>query len=446
MGHGRSTGTSTAWFPVARTTDVGTTPVPVGAGGQAYVVVRLRPGGEVSAFPARCPHRLVPLAAGTVVDGTAAVPVPRVAVRRGRATARTIPSLGADGTSRRRGPTWPCRGRSRSGTAGCGWRPSRTADPVPPRAAVDPARARAGPAGAGGPGVRQPRPVARARLAPGGPLHASCAAAAGCRSGCSAAPGCCAGTATGVVRRAAGLRRPRAARADLAGARPSRPTSRWRCPRHGDRRFVAGWLPPVRSPGPGRSAGRQLPRRDALPVRARGDVRRRRRDRGAAPTTSTRRAGRLHQRRRSSGATTRTTRRSPPGAGRCASAGGPRTSTGRRSSSGCGWSSSTPARSTTILFLLQPEDADSTRIYTCLLLSAGPGQPLPAPATSPRRWRSSRRCWPRTSTCRRTLRSTGLPLVLRDELHVRADRLGVALRRALTDFARRRPPAGRRPA
>src|SRR4051812_20415714 len=60
---------TTAWFPVARTADVGTTPLPVGAGGQSYVVVRLRPGGEVSAFTARCPHRLVPLAAGTVVDG-----------------------------------------------------------------------------------------------------------------------------------------------------------------------------------------------------------------------------------------------------------------------------------------------------------------------------------------------------------------------------------------
>jgi hypothetical protein len=31
--------------------------------------------------------------------------------------------------------------------------------------------------------------------------------------------------------------------------------------------------------------------------------------------------------------------------------------------------------------------------------------------------------------------SDGLPLVLRDELHVRSDRLGVALRRALADFA-----------
>src|SRR5690349_10461761 len=58
-----------AWFPVSRAADVGTTPVPVGADGQSYVVVRLRPGGEVSAFPARCPHRLVPLAGGSVVGG-----------------------------------------------------------------------------------------------------------------------------------------------------------------------------------------------------------------------------------------------------------------------------------------------------------------------------------------------------------------------------------------
>jgi phenylpropionate dioxygenase-like ring-hydroxylating dioxygenase large terminal subunit len=57
------------WYPVARAAEVGTTPLPVGAAGRPYVVVRLRPGGEVAAFPARCPHRLVPLAAGAVVDG-----------------------------------------------------------------------------------------------------------------------------------------------------------------------------------------------------------------------------------------------------------------------------------------------------------------------------------------------------------------------------------------
>ena len=58
---GTSVGTSTGWYPVARAVEVGTEPLPVGAGGRAYVLVRLRPGGEVSAFPARCPHRLVPL-------------------------------------------------------------------------------------------------------------------------------------------------------------------------------------------------------------------------------------------------------------------------------------------------------------------------------------------------------------------------------------------------
>ena len=35
----------------------------------------------------------------------------------------------------------------------------------------------------------------------------------------------------------------------------------------------------------------------------------------------------------------------------------------------------------TTLFLLQPEDPDSTRVYARVLLSAGSGRPLPAPST-----------------------------------------------------------------
>src|SRR3712207_8663130 len=73
--------TSTGWFPVARAAEVGTTPVQVGAGGGAYVVVRLRPQGEVTAFPARCPHRLVPLAAGHVSEGRLVCPADRKSTR-----------------------------------------------------------------------------------------------------------------------------------------------------------------------------------------------------------------------------------------------------------------------------------------------------------------------------------------------------------------------------
>src|SRR4051812_40099095 len=85
------------WYPVARSDEVGTTPVPVGAAGTAYVVVRLHPGDEVTALSARCPHRLVPLATATVVDGRLQCPYHGWQFNaEGRCV--QIPSLGADGT------------------------------------------------------------------------------------------------------------------------------------------------------------------------------------------------------------------------------------------------------------------------------------------------------------------------------------------------------------
>jgi phenylpropionate dioxygenase-like ring-hydroxylating dioxygenase large terminal subunit len=90
---------------------------------------------------------------------------------------------------------------------------------------------------------------------------------------------------------------------------------------------------------------------------------------------------------------------------------------------------------TTILFVLQPEDADSTRIYTCLLLHAGPGQPLPSPELVAQEVAFEQRVLGEDLDLQAEMLSTGLPLVMRDELHVRSDRLGVALRRSLTDFA-----------
>jgi hypothetical protein len=90
---------------------------------------------------------------------------------------------------------------------------------------------------------------------------------------------------------------------------------------------------------------------------------------------------------------------------------------------------------TTTLVLLQPEDADSTRIYARLLLSAGPGRPLPAPSAVVEEMSRLHRKLEEDLRLQARLASDGLPLDPRDELHVRSDRLGVALRRALCDFA-----------
>src|SRR5687768_13550718 len=156
---GVSRGTSTGWYPVARATDVGTTPVPVGADGGAYVVVRLRPGGPVSAFPARCPHRLVPLAAGTVVDGRLQCGYHGW---RFDAEGRCV-----DIPSRRPARAVGGRGAARLDLAG-----TRGDHLTCAGAAPGQHRARAGPGDprAGRARVRQPRPLPRARLAPGRPV------------------------------------------------------------------------------------------------------------------------------------------------------------------------------------------------------------------------------------------------------------------------------------
>ena len=61
-----------AWHPVLRVADLGTEPVAVTLLGEHWVVVRL--DGVVAAFADRCPHRLVPLSAGSVdVEGGAEV-------------------------------------------------------------------------------------------------------------------------------------------------------------------------------------------------------------------------------------------------------------------------------------------------------------------------------------------------------------------------------------
>jgi hypothetical protein len=89
---------------------------------------------------------------------------------------------------------------------------------------------------------------------------------------------------------------------------------------------------------------------------------------------------------------------------------------------------------TAIVYLLQPEDLDSSRLYVCLLLSHGPGQPLPTPATASAQVALQQQILDEDIRSQAALDLAGLPLDRRDEVHVPADGRGVALRQALCDF------------
>jgi phenylpropionate dioxygenase-like ring-hydroxylating dioxygenase large terminal subunit len=426
VSHRRSTG----WYPVARAADVGTTPVPVGAGGQAYVVVRLRPGAEVTAFPARCPHRLVPLAAGSVVDGRL-----RCGYHGWRFDAEgrcvDIPSLGGTGTPPPRADLpvpWAVEERH-------GWvwlAPERTATPAPPRPSADtaPEPVPAAPAPAGpvfgnlDPSLDHAwHPVALSReLRPGGWLQVRLLGR------------------TWTLRRtvdgvegdppAFGVRE----RFGVVWLAPAEPMDvPLDLPEAGDRHYVAGWLPPLRSPGPagpvadnfldvahfafvhgatfGAEDRPEVPVYDVVPEP--GGFRCTQEQWCENPTDpEVAHGGRpLRQRRRAT-----YVYRLP--------------FTFRVSLEYLD-----TGATTTILFLLQPEDADSTRIYTCLFLSAGHGQPLPLPAAVAQEVAFHRQVLEEDLGLMGILASAGLPLDVRAELHVPADRLGVALRRALCDFS-----------
>ena len=88
----------------------------------------------------------------------------------------------------------------------------------------------------------------------------------------------------------------------------------------------------------------------------------------------------------------------------------------------------------TILFLAQPETDTSTRIYTKMLLHDIAGELRPGPATVAREVAFEEAVLAEDLLLQDAVTQPGLPLDLRTELHVRADRLGVALRRELTRF------------
>jgi phenylpropionate dioxygenase-like ring-hydroxylating dioxygenase large terminal subunit len=423
--------TPTGWFRVARAAEVGTRPLPVGAAGQAFVVVRLRPGGEVSAFPARCPHRLVPLGAGTVVDGKLQCPYHGWRFdAEGRCV--DIPSMGADATPPPRADLrLPWAVEERHGWVWIAPEPTTARCPPPPTGSPEPAEAVPPPPPPPGPvfGNLDPslehawHPVALSReLRPGGWLQVRLLGR------------------TWMLRRevhdvsadppAFGVRE----RFGLVWLAPAEPMDvPLELPEAGNRRFVTGWLPPERAPGPAGPMADNFLDVAHFPFVHAATF-------GAADETEVAPYDVEHE----PGGFTSVQEQwfdNPQD---------PEVMAGRR-----------PLRqrrratyvyrapfqlrlrldfletgaATTILFLLQPEDVDSTRIYTRLLLSSGPGRPLPAPGTVAAEVAFEHRVLQEDRELQGIMATTGLPLDMRDELHVRSDRLGIALRRVLCEFA-----------
>jgi phenylpropionate dioxygenase-like ring-hydroxylating dioxygenase large terminal subunit len=88
----------------------------------------------------------------------------------------------------------------------------------------------------------------------------------------------------------------------------------------------------------------------------------------------------------------------------------------------------------TILFFAQPESLTSTRIYTKMLLHGIGGVPDPAPEVVAAEVAFEDAVLAEDLELQRKMRLPGLPVRMRDELHVRADLLGVHLRRTLAAF------------
>ncbi len=89
----------------------------------------------------------------------------------------------------------------------------------------------------------------------------------------------------------------------------------------------------------------------------------------------------------------------------------------------------------TILFFAQPEDRDQyPHLHQDAAARHRRARRDPAPMWWPARSAFEEAVLAEDLALQRQMRLPGLPLRLRDELHVRADQLGVALRRQLATF------------
>ncbi|MGI8625494.1 MAG: Rieske 2Fe-2S domain-containing protein [Geodermatophilaceae bacterium] len=401
------------WVPVAPADDIGSTPVPVRAGGRDWVLVRLHADGPPAVYSAHCPHRLVPLAAATVVDGTlqCAYHGWRFATD-GRCT--VVPSLGTEShVPPRADLPPPPEVREDAGQVWLRVRPEEpAADVVPELTNLDPALRRAW------------HPVALVSELDDGPQAVRLLGED--RRVWHAENGTFAASPTpyGVIERWG-----------LVWLAPERPLDDlFDDPDVEDRDYVSAWVPPARtnvSAGhvadnfldvahfpfvhaatfgpdttfvepyevqPETSGFRSIqvqpfdnPEDPAVPT-------------GERPLRQNRRATYVYR--------------------------APFQLMLRLEELDAG-------AVKTILFFAQPEDLTSTRIYTKMLLYGIGGQERPDPDVVAREVAFEEAVLAEDLALQRGMDATGLPLELRTELHVRADRLGVALRRELRSFTER---------
>jgi phenylpropionate dioxygenase-like ring-hydroxylating dioxygenase large terminal subunit len=402
---------ATGWYPVARSSQVGTTPLPVGAGGQAYVVVRLRPGAEVTALSARCPHRLVPLAHATVVDGRVQCPYHGWQFdAEGRCV--EIPSLGPAGTSPPRADlTAPWAVEERDGWV---WlapertpvaRPPRAADATPTPEPVPPLPVPAGPVlGNLDPSLEHAwHPVALSdELLEGGYVQTRLL---GRTWTVHRRDGVLAGDppAWGLLERHGVVW--------LAPAEPR--DAALAVPEADDPTVVRAWLPPVRSSAPAGPLADLFLDAAHVPVVHPGTCEV---ADGPAVEVTVQTGGSTSVRSTDGGRHRTTAVHRAPFQLRL------RTE-----------ELDTGAARTTVL-LLQPEDDDSTRVYARLFLTPPDGATL-TPDDVAAAVATAGAALVADLELAARLESTGLPLLPRDELHVPADAPGVALRRTLADLA-----------
>jgi phenylpropionate dioxygenase-like ring-hydroxylating dioxygenase large terminal subunit len=399
------------WLPVATAGEITTRPRALVADGRPIVVVRLLPAGPAVAFADRCPHRLVPLSAGTVAGG-----VLRCAYHgwefdhTGRCA--QVPSLGAEATVPPRAHLAEVRVREEDGHVYvCA---SDLPAPVPDEGLtnLDPALLYAW------------HPVALADEVGAGPLSVMLAGR------------------MWTLRRVSGrvvadpVPYALTERWGLVWLAPARPlTELFDEPDLDDLAYPGAWLPPVRTPAPAgvvadnfldvahfpfvhaaTFGAAEEPEVPPYEVRDEPDGCRSVQEQwfdnpsdpgvaaGIRPVRQRRRATYVYR--------------------------APFQLLLRLEELDAG-------AVKTILFFVAPEHLTSSRIYTKLLVYGIGGVPEPSSAVVAREAAFEAAVLAEDLALQRRMTRTALPLDTRAELHVRADRLGVALRRELGAFLER---------